>query len=107
MPQPAPNRVRLQEIGIVVAFDQQLGARIHDVDVEIEGDEALGRLHTTQSEVAEVEGGTDPVNIEHDGDERRPARIALDRQPGYHAAKGDVGMGQSIEETRTKMLEEL
>ena len=55
MPQPAPDRVRLQDVAVVAAFDEQVVPRVDDIDVEIERYEALGCFYTLEGKITEIE----------------------------------------------------
>ena len=85
MPQPTPDRVRFQDVAVVVAFDEQVVSRVDDVDVEIEGHIALRGFHALEGKITEIESCANPVDVEYDGDQRRAAGIALDLQLGKQA----------------------
>ncbi len=92
VPQPALDGVRIQNIAIVVAFDEEILPGVHDIRVEIECDETLWRLDPIERKITEIKRRTNPVDVEYDGDQGRPADIALDRQLRQETAKRDVWM---------------
>ena len=107
MPQPTPDRVRFQDVAVVVALDEQVVPRVDDIDVEIERDEALRCLHALDGKIAEIEGCANPVDVEYDGDQRRAAGIAFDCQLGQQAAERDIGMRLGVEEGCAQVLQKL
>src|SRR5262249_14198148 len=105
MLQPAPDRGRVQDIAVVIAFDEQILPGVDDVDVEIERHEALRILHACERKLAEIESRANSVDVEYDRDQRWTAWIALDRQLGQEAAERDVWMRLTFTEGCSHVFE--
>src|SRR5262249_19131219 len=61
MPQPTADRVRFQDVAVVAALDEQVVTRVNNIDVEIEGYEALRCFDTLEGNITEIESCANPV----------------------------------------------
>src|SRR4029453_6148074 len=86
--QPTADRGAVEEIGVVAAFQGEPGARLHEVQVDVEIDEALVRIGDFDAQARELGRGSELVHVEDNRNDRSPALVAGEGEPADEVAEG-------------------
>ena len=96
--EPAANRAGLEQVDIVVALDVQLGARVGNIEPDVEVVSRARRLQALEGQTAEGRRVGHPIDVEDRRGERRVAGVARQVQQLNQSAAGDVAMLVRLDE---------